>query len=68
MLIKLREKIGMSIQPLGNQPPHAMIINEWKVIAIFCETDDFVQGYERFLQGKLPRSRKIDDSVSCGSK
>lgn len=38
---------------LGNQPTHAMLINELKVIEIFCQIDDFVKQCEKIVDGKL---------------
>ncbi len=37
---------------LGNHPTHAMLLNELKVIKIFCEIDDFVNSCEKFVEGK----------------
>ncbi|MFT4092586.1 MAG: IS982 family transposase, partial [Niabella sp.] len=38
---------------LGNQPTHAMLLNELKIIEIFCQLDDFVKGCEKIVDGKL---------------
>lgn len=35
------------------KPPHAMILNELKVIGIFCELDDFVRDLDVFLSGRM---------------
>jgi len=37
--------------------PHAMIINELKVIQTFCEMDDFIISCEQFVGGKLIGSK-----------
>ncbi|MFV0605377.1 MAG: hypothetical protein ACK5NK_07410, partial [Niabella sp.] len=50
------KKTGMGLK-LGNQPTHAMLLNELKVIKIFCEIDDFVKGCEKIVDGKLLGSK-----------
>ncbi|MDA3616887.1 transposase, partial [Polluticaenibacter yanchengensis] len=38
---------------LGNQPTHTMLLNELKIIEIFCQLDDFTEKCEQILEGKL---------------
>ena len=53
----------MGLKSLGNQPTHAMIINELKVIEIFCQLDDFCKVYEQNLQQHVLPCSKSKHSV-----
>lgn len=47
---------------------HAMIINEYKVIKLFCEVDDFAQAFDKKLSEHLIGGPGPDRSMSrnCG--
>jgi len=55
-------KITMTwIKIVVTKLPHAMILNEFKVIKLFCELDDFAQAFnkklsEHMLEKKNPQS------------
>lgn len=56
---------------LGNQPTHAMLLNELKVIKIFCEIDDFVNSCEKIVDGKLLGSKSphaVNEPGLCSSE